>query len=100
MGDFWKPTLGLIPVQLMAFHGWSQVSTTSCMLFLQPFGLMCMPLMQKLIDNVGYHKAWKYTLYYIWALLPAIMLTIPWNGYVAYALFALLTMASGFNPFK
>lgn len=100
LSDFWKPILGLVPVQLMAYHKWSQMHLTVFFFVIQPFGLLCLPLMQKVIDRFGNRRAWKYAMCYIWSVMPVLMLSIPVCEYVPLMCFATLCTAAGFHPFK
>lgn len=73
---------------------------TSFFFLLQPYSLVCMPLMQKAIDRFGFHSAWLYALYVIWTFLPLMMLSTACFAYVPFFCFLVLGATAGFNPFK
>lgn len=58
-GSFSNPFIfGIMPVQLMAYHGWSQSMVTILLVTCQPLNLLCMPLYTKIQDRLGMHTTY------------------------------------------
>lgn len=57
-GSYVNSWNALVPVQLMAWHGWSQQKVVIVFFLVQPLYVLCMPLYGKFQDRVGIKNAY------------------------------------------
>lgn len=97
----WKHCpFGVVPIQLMAFHGWTQTQVVAMLFFMQPFGLVCMPIVGSCCKKYGYRRTWLVSLFLVYASLYLNVFTIGVSGlWPAFSMYFLAAL-SGFMPLK
>ncbi|CAJ1378764.1 unnamed protein product [Effrenium voratum] len=95
----WLHILGMIPVQLMAYHSWSQSGVTMLIL-IQPLFLVFFPLVPALCLRVGYSTMMTVSLAYLYSVLIAANLSIALSDWVPVFFLGAFTLIGGFMPLK
>jgi len=92
--------LTLLPMGLMAYHGWSQSQAVIALLLMQPYALICMPLTRPVIKRFGHHATYMALIGVISGSTCLVMLLVPLSGVAAFACLAVIMTCSGFWPFR
>ncbi|CAE8599535.1 unnamed protein product [Polarella glacialis] len=95
----WLHALGMIPVQLMAYHGWSQAGVT-LLIFIQPLFILFFPLVPALCVRFGYARMMSLTIFYLYGVLIFTNMTVAVSARLPVLGLMLFTLVSGFMPLK
>ncbi|CAE8615744.1 unnamed protein product, partial [Polarella glacialis] len=94
---------GILPVQLMAYHGWTQTQFVVFVSVLTPLNIMCMPLYGKLQDMVGFERAYRYAIFYLSGCGLIMTLGVPIagvGGWIAASILVLCGFMKGFDAMR
>lgn len=91
----------MIPVQLMAYHGWTQPFTVTFMILQVGLGILCIPLYDRLIRRFGYHNTYCATIIFLIFIhdIPR-ALVAPFSGKIAGFISYMIIPVFGFFPLR
>eukprot|EP00439_Symbiodinium_sp_Y106_P045132 s2229_g5.t1 len=95
----WTHVFGMIPIQLMAYHGWSQ-SAVTMLILLQPLFLVFMGIVPSLCLRLSYTFMMPACLVYLYTVLILQQLTIAVSDVLPIMMFLAFTLMGGFMPLK
>lgn len=94
-------TWGIVPVQLMSYHAWSQREVTILFGLLTPLFIICAPILPALANQYGFKLAWLGSVCYIYVFVFFQNTVIAVSGNAAAAAVLLFPVAySGFIGIK
>ncbi|CAE7455259.1 unnamed protein product, partial [Symbiodinium natans] len=95
----WLHIVGMIPIELMAYHGWSQ-SAVTMLILIQPMFLVFLGVVPRLCLRLGYTTMMAVCLVYLYSVLILLNLTIAVSDSAALAMLLAFTVIGGFMPLK
>eukprot|EP00434_Breviolum_minutum_P028520 symbB.v1.2.025228.t1/scaffold2429.1/size79298/8 len=95
----WMHCMGMIPIELMAFHGWSQSGVTT-MILIQPLFIVFMGVVPSLCLKYGYTTMMTVSLVYLYSVLFILNLSIAVTDMLPVLMLVAFTLVGGFMPLK
>lgn len=95
----WMHCMGMIPIELMAYHGWSQ-SAVTMLILIQPLFLVFLGVVPSLCLRLGYTTMMTVSLVYLYSVLILLNLTIAFSATLPLMMLLAFTLVGGFMPLK
>lgn len=97
----WGPHIShVLSVAFMAYHGWTQQQIVFCMFWLNPWGLICLSLREKLIGRFGNHNTYIFCLSWVMSMMIILLIALPVSAGIPVVCLFLHATLSGFVPLR